>query len=53
MPAEEVNLASAEEALRSAQGIAPTPEAQEAQSKAQERARAQIRIAGKARAEHQ
>src|SRR5438270_6381201 len=27
MPAEEVNLASAEEALRSAQGVATTPEA--------------------------
>jgi F-type H+-transporting ATPase subunit epsilon len=45
MPAEEINLASAEEALKSAQGIALTPEAQDAQLKAQERARAQIRIA--------
>jgi F-type H+-transporting ATPase subunit epsilon len=45
MPAEEINLASAEEALKSAQGIALTPEAQDAQLKSQERARAQIRIA--------
>ena len=51
MPAEEVNLASAEEALKSAQGITTTPEAQETQLKAQERARAQIRLAVKAKAE--
>jgi F-type H+-transporting ATPase subunit epsilon len=47
MPAEEIKLASAEEALKSAQGLALTPEAQDAQLKAQERARAQIRIAHK------
>ncbi len=49
MAAEEVNLASAEEALRSAHGITSSPEAQEAQLKAQERARAQIHIAHKVR----
>ena len=47
LPAEEIKLASAEEALKSAQGLALTPEAQDAQLKAQERARAQIRIAHK------
>ena len=47
MPAEELKLASAEEALKSAQGVALTPEAQDAQIKAQERARAQIRIVQK------
>jgi F-type H+-transporting ATPase subunit epsilon len=47
MPAEEVKLASAEEELRSALGVALTPEAQEAHLKAQDRARAQIRIAHK------
>jgi F-type H+-transporting ATPase subunit epsilon len=47
LPAEEIKLASAEEALRSAQGLALTPEAQDAQLKTQERARAQIRIAHK------
>jgi len=47
MPAEELKLASAEEALKSAQKLALTPESQEAQLKAQERARAQIRIAHK------
>jgi F-type H+-transporting ATPase subunit epsilon len=53
MPAEEISLAGAEEALKSAQGAALTPEAQDAQLKAQERARAQIRIAHKAsEAEH-
>ncbi len=48
MPAEEINLASAEEALRSAQTVALTLETQEAHLKAQERARAQIRLAHKA-----
>ena len=47
MPAEEINLASAEEALRSAQKLTHTPEAQAEQEKAQERARAEIRIAKK------
>jgi F-type H+-transporting ATPase subunit epsilon len=47
IPAEEIKLASAEEALQSARGAALTPEAQDAQLKAQERARAQIRIAQK------
>ena len=45
VPAEEIKLASAQEALRSAQQPAATPEAQEGQLKAQERARAQIRMA--------
>ena len=45
MPAEEVKLAAAEEALRSALQVGLTPEAQDANLKAQERARAQIRIA--------
>jgi F-type H+-transporting ATPase subunit epsilon len=43
--AEEIKLASAEEALKSAHKAAPTPAEQDAQLKAQERARAQIRIA--------
>jgi F-type H+-transporting ATPase subunit epsilon len=47
MPAEEISLPGAEEALRSAQGVAATPEAREAQIKNQQRARAQIRIARK------
>src|SRR6059036_1222993 len=38
VPAEELNLATAEEALRAAHGVAATPEAQEAQLKSQERA---------------
>ncbi|MBI3409287.1 MAG: ATP synthase F1 subunit epsilon [Planctomycetes bacterium] len=51
IPAEQIKLAAAEEALKAAQGIAGTPEAQEAQSKSQQRARAQIRIASKTPAE--
>jgi F-type H+-transporting ATPase subunit epsilon len=45
VPAEEIKLASAEEALKSAQAPALTPDAQELRLKAQQRARAQIRIA--------
>ncbi len=47
VPAEEIKLASAEEALKLAQVTKHSPEAQDAQFKAQERARAQIRIAQK------
>jgi F-type H+-transporting ATPase subunit epsilon len=49
MPAQEIDVANAERALRSAQELALTPEAQEAHLKTQERARAQIRVAHKAR----
>jgi F-type H+-transporting ATPase subunit epsilon len=47
MAAEEIKLASAEEALRSALQVGLTPEVQEAHVKDQERARAQIRMAHK------
>jgi F-type H+-transporting ATPase subunit epsilon len=47
IPAEELNPAVAEEALRAAQTSAATPEAQDAQLKAQARARAQLRLARK------
>jgi F-type H+-transporting ATPase subunit epsilon len=46
--AEEINVEAATRALEAAHGAAHTPEAQEAQRKAQERARAQLRIANKA-----
>ena len=42
--AEEINEASAQQALEDALAPAPTPQAQEAQTRAQERARAQLRI---------
>lgn len=45
VPAEEITLATAADALKAAQGVTRTPEAQESQHKAQEQARAQIRIA--------
>ncbi len=45
--AEELNLEAANRALEAAHGAAHTPEAQETQRKAQERARAQRRIAEK------
>jgi F-type H+-transporting ATPase subunit epsilon len=48
MAAEEIKLASAEEALRSALQVGLTPEVQEAHVKDQERARAQIRMAHRA-----
>jgi F-type H+-transporting ATPase subunit epsilon len=51
VPAEEIKLAGAEEALKSAHKPARTPAEQEAQLKAQERARAQIRIAHHVRPE--
>jgi F-type H+-transporting ATPase subunit epsilon len=44
IPAEEIKPEAAEEALRAALVPAPTPEARDAQLKAQERARAQLRI---------
>src|SRR4051794_26136369 len=47
LKAEEINPAKAAEALEKAQVPGKTPEQQEAQLKAQERARAQIRIARK------
>ncbi len=45
VPAEEIKPEAAEEALRAAHLPVPTPEARDAQLKAQERARAQLRIA--------
>lgn len=45
MPAREIRLDKAEEALRSAMAPASTPEGQTAQLKAQQRARVQIRLA--------
>jgi F-type H+-transporting ATPase subunit epsilon len=45
VPAEEIDAHAADQALEAARGVAATPEAQEAQRKAQERARAQLRIA--------
>jgi F-type H+-transporting ATPase subunit epsilon len=42
--AEEINEATARQALEDALAPAPTPQAQEAQTRAQERARAQLRI---------
>jgi F-type H+-transporting ATPase subunit epsilon len=47
MAAEEINLSSAEEALRSAQKVTHSPEEQAEQEKAQSRARAEIHIARK------
>ncbi len=47
LPAEEIQLAAAEQALQEALKLAYTSEAGEAHVKAQQRARAQIRIAGK------
>jgi F-type H+-transporting ATPase subunit epsilon len=43
--AEEINTAAATQVLQEAQAVAPTPELQEARLKAQDRARAQLRIA--------
>jgi F-type H+-transporting ATPase subunit epsilon len=43
--AEEINRAAAEQALQAALAPATTPEAQEAQHKAQQRARAQLQVA--------
>ena len=45
LKAEEIDTAAATTALESARGVAPTPEAQAGQTKAQQRARAQLRIA--------
>jgi F-type H+-transporting ATPase subunit epsilon len=45
IPAEEIKPEAAQQALDAAQLPAPTPEARDAQVKAQERARAQLRIA--------
>jgi F-type H+-transporting ATPase subunit epsilon len=47
--AEEIDLTKATQALEAAQAPAPSPEAQTEQWKAQERARAQIRIAHRTR----
>jgi F-type H+-transporting ATPase subunit epsilon len=49
MKAEEIKPEKAREDLAAAQGIAATPEAQEAQQKKQDRARAQLRLAEKVR----
>jgi F-type H+-transporting ATPase subunit epsilon len=43
--AEEINTEAADTALRQAKAPAATPEAQEAQTRAQQRARAQLRVA--------
>ena len=45
LKAEEIDAGAATAALESARGVAATPEAQAAQMKAQQRARAQLRIA--------
>jgi F-type H+-transporting ATPase subunit epsilon len=54
--AEDIDPAAARAVLESAPGVAPTPEAQAARQKNEERARAQLRIAarqsGSAAAEH-
>src|SRR5262249_54284641 len=46
--AENIDKAAAEQALQAAQGIAATPQAQDEQLKAQERARGQLRVAERA-----
>jgi len=46
--AENIDKAAAEEALRAAQALATTPQAQEEQIKAQQRARGQLRVAERA-----
>jgi F-type H+-transporting ATPase subunit epsilon len=51
IPAGELKIAAAEQALEAAQKPAATPHAQDAQLKAQERARAQLRMARRAAAE--
>ena len=51
IPAAELKVAAAEQALEAAKKPGATPEAQEAQLKAQERARAQLRMARRATAE--
>lgn len=51
MPAEDIQLAAAEQALQEALKLAYAPEAGEAHVKAQQRARAQIRIASKGHGE--
>ena len=45
--AEDIDTAAASAALEATQAVATTPQAQEARLKAQERARAQLRIAGR------
>lgn len=52
IPAEELKVGAAEDALRAAQKITTSPEEQESQSRAQQRARAQIRLAQKITASH-
>ena len=47
--AEEINQEAANQVLQSAGGIAATPEEQAARQKAKERARAQLRVANRAR----
>lgn len=51
IPADELNVETAEQALAAAQKPAATPEAQEMQLKAQQRARAQLRMARRIAAE--
>ena len=48
-PAEEINPAAAEEALEKAKGLAVTPEEQITLLKAQQRARAQLAVARRAK----
>lgn len=49
LKAEEINASAAEQALQAARGVTSTPEAQATQEKAQQRARAQLRIAQRGR----
>jgi F-type H+-transporting ATPase subunit epsilon len=51
VPAEQIDTAAARQALEAALRPAPTAEAQAAHVKAQERARAQLRVAARARGE--
>lgn len=51
MKAEDINVAAAEQALEQAHQPGKTPQEQEAQLKAQERARAQLRLAHKGHGE--
>ena len=50
--AENIDKAAAEQALKTAQGLATTPQAQEEQQKTQQRARGQLRVAERAAGSH-
>ena len=51
VPADKINTAAVNQALESSRTLATTPEAQQAQFKAQERSRAQLRVARHAQGE--